>query len=633
MNENKSDSSGGTRASEALTKLGSLVESAEDGIGVFQNLADELDEAVFMVDRDQTILLFNRRAEELTGFSRDQVLGRHCLRGIRCSRCLESCGVFEKERIRDVPLEIFRSDGSVLEVLKSGAVVRDREGREVGAVEVMHPVVADDADDGEEKGPATASAAWMGLEMAMESLGRGFVLLDESFAVTEASSSIEELFAAAPGALRGRPAAEFLGDNLFAEGSGFRDAMAAGERVEGWRAHARTKDGHVRTLSVSGAPMTTRNEASGQGSCARASYLVVVRPEPESNELVADHGGKGVFEGMVARSPAMRRIFHLIEQLRDNDASVLITGESGTGKELIARAVHARSTRANEPFMAVNCAALPADLLESELFGHARGSFTGAVQDKAGRFEVVEGGTIFLDEIGDMPLPLQVKLLRVLQERSFERVGETRVRRFRARVIAATHQDLVRLVLEKRFRQDLFYRLNVVPIAVPPLRERREDLDLLIHHLLERIGKRRLRARRLSPTAARTLLSYDWPGNVRQIENALEYATAVCEGQTIHREDLPPEIASPEAVVAPSADGRVSATRAADGARSAAGPPPTTPEDLDRYPSARDILDALQKCRYRRGKAAKMLGVSRTTLWRRMREEGLSTPRAHSSVH
>jgi DNA-binding NtrC family response regulator len=319
---------------------------------------------------------------------------------------------------------------------------------------------------------------------------------------------------------------------------------------------------------------------------------------------------------MVARSQRMRQVFHLIEHLHAVDATVLITGESGTGKELVARAIHARSSRANRPFVGVNCGALPADLLETELFGHARGAFTGAVRDRAGRCEVAQDGTLFLDEIGDMPVPLQVKLLRVLQERSFERVGESRSRPFRARVVAATHQDLARAVAEKRFREDLFYRLNVVPLHLPPLRERREDLDLLIAHLLDKIGQRRSRALRLSPSAMRALLSFDWPGNVRQLENALEYATAVCDGQTIHVEDLPPETrSSPNPVSLPAPPPQV-----ARGSGSENRVPPDALSASRAFPSAEAIVAALEQTRYRRAQAARLLGVSRTTLWRRMKE-------------
>jgi transcriptional regulator with GAF, ATPase, and Fis domain len=335
--------------------------------------------------------------------------------------------------------------------------------------------------------------------------------------------------------------------------------------------------------------------------------------------------------GIIARSPAMRRIFRVIDLLRDNDSTVLVTGESGTGKELVARAVHGTSHRKDGPFVAVNCAALPSELMESELFGHVRGAFTGAVRDKPGRFEIADGGTLFLDEIGDLALPLQAKLLRALQEHEFERVGDTRTRKVDVRVVAATGVDLGKAVSRREFREDLYYRLRVVPIEVPPLRKRREDLDLLIRHFLETIGKARGRALRLAPSAMRMLLAYPWPGNVRELENALEYATTVCEGQTIHVGDLPGEIGGlnvsnggPLEGVPPSQPGTPDMMPGAQPfaePKEVAGAAPTalglTPEEADEL--AR-IKTALEKTQYRREDAASLLGMSRTTLWRKMKE-------------
>jgi len=212
---------------------------------------------------------------------------------------------------------------------------------------------------------------------------------------------------------------------------------------------------------------------------------------------------------------------------------------------VFARAIHANSTRKGERFVAVNCAALPAELLESELFGHVRGAFTGAVRDRSGRVELASGGTLFLDEIGDVPLQLQVKLLRFLQEKTFEHVGDSHTRKADVRIIAATNVDLRRAIAEGRFREDLYYRLRVVPIEVPPLRERREDIEPLARFLLIRVAGRHGREVRFSADAIRALLRYSWPGNVRELENAIEYAVAVGRGQTIQTEDLPLEILEP----------------------------------------------------------------------------------------
>jgi DNA-binding NtrC family response regulator len=306
----------------------------------------------------------------------------------------------------------------------------------------------------------------------------------------------------------------------------------------------------------------------------------------------------------------MEKVFRLIENLEHSETTVLLTGESGTGKEVVARAVHAHSPRRNGPFVAVNCGALPGELLESELFGHVRGAFTGAVRERAGRFEVAAGGTLFLDEVADLPLPLQVKLLRVLQERTFERVGESQSRRTDARIIAATNVDLRRAVQEGRFREDLFYRLRVVPIEIPPLRARREDIEPLATYLLARVAARHGRALRFSPDALRALLDYGWPGNVRELENALEYAVAVCKGQTVLPEDLPAELQQQTGVLPPAQPPVAASARRAV-------PPPASQGEVTR------LREALEAHRWRRAETARALGISRATLWRRMREAGL----------
>jgi transcriptional regulator with PAS, ATPase and Fis domain len=328
------------------------------------------------------------------------------------------------------------------------------------------------------------------------------------------------------------------------------------------------------------------------------AHVAVLRPAETETEAA----GPTLLGGIVARSRAMQRIVALVENLRDSDATVLITGESGTGKEVIARALHERSQRRASTLVAVNCGALPAELLESEMFGHARGAFTGAVRDRVGRFELASDATLFLDEIGDLPVPLQVKLLRALQDGSFQRVGESTSRVSRARIIAATNVDLALAVQEGRFRSDLYYRLRVVPIDIPPLRERREDIEPLARVLLARVSASRGRALQLSPDTLRVFLNYPWPGNAREIENALEYAVAVTRGQTILPEDLPP--------LGGAAPGRLV-------------PPPARGQAPGTSPSDQALHEALAAHKWHRADAARALGISRTTLWRRMREAGL----------
>jgi DNA-binding NtrC family response regulator len=346
--------------------------------------------------------------------------------------------------------------------------------------------------------------------------------------------------------------------------------------------------------------------------------VLVLRPFEDEYGTAAP--GLTVLGGMIARSPSMVGILRLVRNLEQSDATVLLSGASGTGKEVLARAIHAHSLRRAGPFVSVNCGALPRELLESELFGHVHGAFTGAIRDRQGRFELAQRGTLFLDEIGDLPLDLQVKLLRVLQERTFERVGESVSRTSDARIVAATNVDLQRAVQQGRFREDLFYRLRVVPIELPPLRDRREDIEPLARQLLARIGDRQGRAMRLSPSSMRAMLRYPWPGNIRELENALEYAVAICRAQTILPEDLPEEISrATQAQGLPEAAGTAPAVPEAS-----AEPIQRTAETGASGAELVELREALTAHRWNRAETARALRISRSTLWRRMREAGLS---------
>ena len=241
------------------------------------------------------------------------------------------------------------------------------------------------------------------------------------------------------------------------------------------------------------------------------------------------------FEGIVGKSSTLRKVLQLVDTVAKGSATVLLLGETGTGKELIARAIHNRSHRKDRTFVKLNCAAIPSGLLESELFGHERGAFTGAITQKIGRLELADQGSLFLDEIGDIPLELQPKLLRVLQEREFERLGSTRTKKVDVRVVAATHRDLEEMILEKQFRSDLYYRLNVVPISIPPLRERLEDIPLLVHHFVRQAARRMNKTIDTIPSETmEALTEYQWPGNIRELENVIERAVILSSGSVLH---------------------------------------------------------------------------------------------------
>jgi two-component system nitrogen regulation response regulator GlnG len=249
--------------------------------------------------------------------------------------------------------------------------------------------------------------------------------------------------------------------------------------------------------------------------------------------------------GLVGKTPSMQEIYKTIGRVAESDATVLIHGESGTGKELVARAIHYHSKRAGRPFVPVNSAAIPSELLESELFGHEKGAFTGAIGRKIGKFEAAAGGTLFLDEIGDMDLPLQGKLLRVLQEKEIERVGGTEPIKTDVRVLAATHQNLEKAVRDKRFREDLFYRLNVIQINIPPLRKRKDDILQLAEYFMEKYQASGVKKKVLTPETIKILRAYDWPGNVRELENAVQRAITLSQGDKIFPDALPPQIFKP----------------------------------------------------------------------------------------
>ena len=335
------------------------------------------------------------------------------------------------------------------------------------------------------------------------------------------------------------------------------------------------------------------------------------------------------FRSIVGASPRMRRIFRLVSKVARTDSTVLLTGESGTGKELVARALHLQSRRANGPFVPVNVGALPESLIESELFGYARGAFTGATIDRPGLIEAADGGTLFLDEIGDMPLTSQVKLLRTLESNEVRRLGETTSRLVDVRVIAATHRDLQRMAAEGRFREDLYYRLNVVQIDLPPLRERRDDIGLLASYFLDRIARREGRTLRFSPAAAALLEAYDYPGNVRELENAIEHAFAVAEGDVLLPEDLPGPIRAPR-LLSQSRHDNASGASAAGARAPYGGGAPEAASARDGWTMAEVEKEHIQRVLERhQGNAtgaAKQLGISRTTLWRKLRQYGIRRP-------
>lgn len=311
------------------------------------------------------------------------------------------------------------------------------------------------------------------------------------------------------------------------------------------------------------------------------------------------------FKNIIGRSKPMLKVFNLMQNVINTDSTVLITGESGTGKEVIARSIHLNSERKSQPFIAVNCTAFAETLLESELFGHEKGAFTGAIRTKPGRFELAGEGTLFLDEIGDIPLSVQVKLLRVLENRQFERVGGTEPITLKARIISATHRDLINEIKEGRFRDDLFYRINVINIHLPSLMERAEDIPSLVTHFMNNFNSRfKKDIHYISPNALKILINYRWPGNIRELENVIEHAFVVGNSDAIRTEHLPERFHALKEKLRNDVDKTIS-------------------EKPFDNAEKKLIESTLQKCNGNRLKAASILGINKTTLWRKMKKHGL----------
>jgi DNA-binding NtrC family response regulator len=427
-------------------------------------------------------------------------------------------------------------------------------------------------------------------------LNEGLLVLDPALDIVAMNPAAE--------ALLGRPGPELAGTpvcRLFGERACPRDVLEetlrSGMPIVDYQTTIDLGGGRRGHVLLRSAPL----RAPDGRELGVALLLGDVTEVTDLRKLVTgrDHLGR-----LVGRDPRMRELYALIGDVGGSEATVLIRGESGTGKELVARALHDGSPRAGGPFVAVNCSALTEHLLESELFGHVRGAFTGAVGDRRGRFAEAVGGTIFLDEIGDISPVVQVKLLRVLQERVVERVGDNRPLPVDVRVVSATHRDLEALVATGRVREDFYYRIKVVTLRVPPLRERREDIPLLAAHALERFARRDglPAAPALAEPTLALLMAHTWPGNVRELENALDHALVLARGGTLLPTHLPPEL------------------RAGAGARGApaAGRPPV------HSAQERDLIEqALRATGWHRTRAARRLGIDRSTLWRKVREYGL----------
>ncbi|HID32884.1 MAG TPA: PAS domain-containing protein [bacterium (Candidatus Stahlbacteria)] len=427
----------------------------------------------------------------------------------------------------------------------------------------------------------------------LNAIGDGVFTVNTNWIITNFNPAATQITGYHPDEAIGKPCHEIFRSRSCRTNCPLRRAIETGERVVNYEMEIETRDGRTIPISLS-TGLLINEEGEIVGGVETFRDLSTLRRLGEALKE------KYSFGNIIGKDPKMQRIYDLITTISTTDVTVLIQGDTGTGKDLVARAIHYNSPRKEKPFIKVSCAALPETLLESELFGYRKGAFTGAVKDKPGRFELADKGTIFLDEVGDLPLSVQVKLLRVLEEQSFEPLGGTKTEKVDVRIIAATNQDLRVLVREGKFRDDLYYRLHVVSINLPPLRERSGDIPLLIHHFIARFNRRMQKnITRVSQEVMNILIDYPWPGNIRQLEHTIEHAFVHCSGKTILPEHLPDEILTKQKPIL------------SDPVK----PLAEVEKDL--------ILETLKRFRGNRKKTAQALGISRVTLWRWMKKYNL----------
>ncbi|MCB2153516.1 sigma 54-interacting transcriptional regulator [bacterium] len=435
-------------------------------------------------------------------------------------------------------------------------------------------------------------------EAILESISDGVFTVDENWRITSFNRAAETITGVPREEAIGRFCSEVFRSSLCGADCALQKTMMNGRPIVGASAYIIDAEGNRIPISISTAVL---RDAKGSISGGAETFRDLTEVETLRQELE----GRFHVGDLSSRSPAMQRVFEVLPAIAASPSTVLILGETGTGKEVVARTIHSLGPRSNGPFVAVNCGALPDTLLESELFGYKAGAFTGAQRDKPGRFAIARGGTIFLDEIGEVSPALQVRLLRVLQERTFEPLGSTQTERTDARIIVATNRDLAAQVRDETFREDLFYRVNVVSVDLPPLRHRKEDIPMLAEAFVQRFNSIQQKAiEGLDGEALSLLMAYDWPGNIRQLENVIERAFILCSDGVIRIEHLPEDLT----------------------ARS------TKRQDSPDVQTAHDMLDAeairaaLERNDFNRLAAARELGIHKTTLFRRIKRLGIELP-------
>jgi PAS domain S-box-containing protein len=562
------------------------------------SIFDYFSVGAIIIKPDRKIVAMNRSAELITGHSAAAATGKYCHQTFNDYLCSGECKFYQmletSEKLGSADLEIVDQSYEVHSITKLISPIYGPDQKLLGCIELFqdHSAFKDLIERVRHDDRR--------LKIILDNLDIGVLTVDCSGHVSFFNTMAEKITGFMRKEILGKSCATLFGKETFDDVMLLTETISNGRPRSNKEEEVITHEGQV--IPIRANVMALKNEEGRiVGGLATISDLSL---KYQLDSAIRD---RYTFYDMIGKDPAMQKIFDIIPLIAASDATVLVEGPTGTGKDILAKVIHTASSRREKPLVKVNCAALPDNLLESEMFGYVRGAFTGAEKDKPGRFQEADGGTIFLDEIGDLPLSLQAKLLRVLEDKEFYPLGSRKTTKVNIRIIAATNQGLDQLVKAKLFREDLFYRLNVMRLELPPLKDRKGDVPLLISHILKRLcATRDVRVDKISENAMEVLLNHDYPGNVREIENIIEHALIICQGNIIERKHLPLALQKKDALTMLSEQEKV---------------------DLNKEVGSSEqnmIKEMLYKYNWNRSKTAQALNVNRTTLWRKMKKHNIS---------
>jgi two-component system response regulator HydG len=552
---------------------------------------------VMVISPARKIVALNQSAEVITGYKAADLVGKNCNDGLMDLLCGGRCAYLEAlendRKSGSMNIEVAGEDNETRNVTRIVSPVYGPDNQPGGCIEIFqdHSALKDLLERVRHDDRR--------LKLILDNLDLGVLTVDRGGHIAFFNNTAETITGFSRGDVLGKSCSTVFGQTSSPGMLLFNETIADGQARSSSEGELTTRDGQI--IPVRANFMALKNEDERiVGGLATITDLSL------KYQFNSEIKGRYTYYDMVGKDPAIQKIFEIIPVVAASDATILIEGPTGTGKDVLAKVIHNASSRSKNPLVKVNCAALPDNLLESEMFGYVKGAFTGADNDKPGRFQDADLGTIFLDEIGDLTLSLQAKLLRVLEDKEFYPLGSRKTTKVDVRIISATNQNLGQLVQERRFREDLFYRLNVMRLELPPLKNRRGDIPLLISHILKRLRLTRdCRAENFSNNAMDVLLNYDFPGNVRELQNIIEHALIVCQAEIIERHHLPLAL---QQGLSPSLPSAVT----------------SLPAEALGISEKNMILNMLQKYSWNKGQTAAALHINRSTLWRKIKKYNIS---------